>query len=682
MFQTIKNLFTTYKFINQIQGKDWTDKWKAGLESNLLQLAMGGKSVIQPQKDSSIIYTCLKIISERFASVPFQITKAGKIVNEDNDRAVSLFDNPNSGQTSYEFWEKLSLLFTLRGEVFIYIVPSLGQAAGTSTLPAELLILDGKYMEEVLNVNGILTGWRYNRYDSDVFLAEHNFKYNVPIEIDEVIQIKNVNSVNPYRGMSPILSIQMALDSDRFAEEYNKNFFKNSAMPSGIITLGEDDDSTLSDMGKLKKMWESDHGGSAKAHKTAVLRFGMKYEPIALTQQEMDFIQGRRYSLGQIASAMGVPEPLLNGESKGIYDTYVPAFRDLYTRTILPLATRIQHKLNVEFFKKFAVGYECKFNFDNVVELQDDYTKRTEQSTKLQYLGYTRNEINDVLNLGFDESTDGDTRYIPMNLLPEDLAGESTPSFDDSKMIDVTPTIKQIELKDNKSARKDRILQIFHRKHASLEKLFYKKIKSYFYKQRKEVLRRLAEIGKNKLEAYLMFNAINIVDEESKKLIQTVVPLYSETVKQGGQFALDLLNIDRDYILNNQIIQTRANRITGIVDTTFNQIKNQINEGMNAGETIGDITQRIKNVFNTTATRSRLIARTEVTTMMNQAAVEEYKNNGVKLVDWITAGDEAVREEHVENGNADPRAPGKEWPSGETSPSAPNCRCTLSPIVG
>jgi SPP1 gp7 family putative phage head morphogenesis protein len=257
---------------------------------------------------------------------------------------------------------------------------------------------------------------------------------------------------------------------------------------------------------------------------------------------------------------------------------------------------------------------------------------------------------------------------------------EEVPSFNESNDKKAT----NIVTKETKSARDRRIQLTFERTHTQLEKQMYSKLKKYFFNQRTTILKAVSSIKKTTLENIQLLNSINIWDAENKKLVQTITPLFVETVKAGGQFALNNLGFaEREYILNTQIVQQRANLITGVNKTIFNQIKMEVNEGINLGETIDDITKRIKDVYNTVSSRARTIARTEVTATLNQASLSEYEKNGVQQVEWIAAMDEKTREAHVENANAGPRNIGEAFPSGETYPgqTSPNCRCTISPYI-
>jgi SPP1 gp7 family putative phage head morphogenesis protein len=126
-----------------------------------------------------------------------------------------------------------------------------------------------------------------------------------------------------------------------------------------------------------------------------------------------------------------------------------------------------------------------------------------------------------------------------------------------------------------------------------------------------------------------------------------------------------------------------------IVDTVRNRIKSQLEEGIQAGETIMELSDRIRNEYNMATSRSLLIARTETIGALNGGSLLYYENEGIKFKEWLTAGDELVRDSHraCERQGAilmnerfinGLRYPGdQDGGAGEVC----NCRCSLLPVI-
>jgi len=103
-------------------------------------------------------------------------------------------------------------------------------------------------------------------------------------------------------------------------------------------------------------------------------------------------------------------------------------------------------------------------------------------------------------------------------------------------------------------------------------------------------------------------------------------------------------------------------------------IKREIAKAFENGETVQQITHRIKKTTEMAKSKAVTIARTETLAAGNAAAKQRYKDAGVEMVEWIAAYDDSVCPEcESEHGNI--------YPIGDTPPIPlhPNCRCTLIP---
>jgi phage portal protein BeeE len=103
--------------------------------------------------------------------------------------------------------------------------------------------------------------------------------------------------------------------------------------------------------------------------------------------------------------------------------------RLLWQDTIVPELELIKRQLTHQLASEFGNEWRLEPDLSKIPALQDDASKKVEIARKLLELGYTTNEINEHLELGFDEIEDGNTRYEPAGLIPR---GMSAPTFDDA----------------------------------------------------------------------------------------------------------------------------------------------------------------------------------------------------------------------------------------------------------
>ena len=92
-----------------------------------------------------------------------------------------------------------------------------------------------------------------------------------------------------------------------------------------------------------------------------------------------------------------------------------------------------------------------------------------------------------------------------------------------------------------------------------------------------------------------------------------------------------------DYLLKNAL-----DHATGINDTTKNQLKEALQEGIGKGEGIPELRTRVKEVFTQASTyRATAIARTETAQAFEAANQQAMQVSGVvQSKTWLTAQDE------------------------------------------
>ena len=130
-----------------------------------------------------------------------------------------------------------------------------------------------------------------------------------------------------------------------------------------------------------------------------------------------------------------------------------------------------------------------------------------------------------------------------------------------------------------------------------------------------------------------------------------------------------------------------ATQVVGINETIIRQLAEQIGEGIEAGETVEEIAERVDSVFAAGMNRSRTISRTEVGRTFESGRVIGYGQAGVKRVEWLSAGDPDVRPSHQLDGEVitlgETFSNGLRFP---LDPSGPpdetiNCRCTTTAVL-
>ncbi|HET7846175.1 MAG TPA: phage portal protein, partial [Acidimicrobiia bacterium] len=187
--------------------------------------------------------------------------------------------------------------------------------------------------------------------------------------------IRTPNPCDPYRGWGAVQSILADLDATRASAEWNRNFFRNSAVPGGTLEVPEG----LGDREwqRLRLQWNEQHKGVGNAHKVAILENGMKFTQNAFSQRDMQFTELRNVSREVIREAFRFPVPML-GISENVNRANADAAELVYAKWhLVPALEQIKQMLNTEFLPMFGTtGQGVEFDYDSPVpEDKDAETK-------------------------------------------------------------------------------------------------------------------------------------------------------------------------------------------------------------------------------------------------------------------------------------------------------------------
>ncbi|MFH8336955.1 phage portal protein [Streptomyces sp. AM6-12] len=250
--------------------------------------------------------------------------------------ALDLWNKPNAFMPRQEFVESQQQHFDLTGEAWWVI----SRAKGVR-LPLEMWPVRPDRMQPIPDRDNFLSGYVYTSPDGE----------QVPLELDEVIQLRRPNPLDPYRGLSPVLSILPDLDTSRYAAEWSRAFFFNSAEPGGLIQV----DQRLSDdeFNELRDRWNEQHRGVANAHRVAILEQG-QWVDRTISQRDMQFVELRGATSDAIREGYGISKTAI-GDFEDINRASALAAKSWFAeQQTVPRLERIKAALNNELLPMFG----------------------------------------------------------------------------------------------------------------------------------------------------------------------------------------------------------------------------------------------------------------------------------------------------------------------------------------
>jgi len=254
------------------------------------------------------------------------------------------------------------------------------------------LISGNCYIEKVQNLHGELLGLKVlDARTFSIVTDEHGVVYRylqkppvtekglepVVFEPDEVIHWKHDEDPNAEAfGFSPTETVLWEVRGDLSAAISNYFFFENDAVPAAQYILDDNisDEQAQQAVEELKKQIK----GTKNRHKAVVLKGVKEIKTIRLSQRDMEFLEGRKFTTDKVCAAFGVPKVIL-GYTEGVnYTNHQGQRKEFYEGTVRDYEQSFEELMNQEIIPAIEKGLEEKIafgfkaaSFDTEMELWD-----------------------------------------------------------------------------------------------------------------------------------------------------------------------------------------------------------------------------------------------------------------------------------------------------------------------
>lgn len=280
--------------------------------------------------------------------------------------ALDLWNKPNEFYTQQEFVEASQQHQELVGETDWLVAKS----DGYGNIPLELWPIRPDKIRVNPDPINFIKDYTYLSPDGS----------QIPLHLDDIIQLKLPNPLDPYRGMGPVQSILADLDATKYSAEWNRNFFLNSAEPGGIIEVDKrlDDD----EFNEMRSRWNEQHRGVSKAHRVALIEQG-RWVDRSYSQKDMQFTQLRSVSRDVIMEAYTVSKLML-GIVDDVNRASAEASEYVFSKYLMiSRLERIKAALNNKLLPMFgSTGEGLEFDYENPVP-KDEVAEAAEMNSKI-----------------------------------------------------------------------------------------------------------------------------------------------------------------------------------------------------------------------------------------------------------------------------------------------------------
>ncbi|MEA4805094.1 phage portal protein [Acetobacterium wieringae] len=635
-----------------------------------------------------VVYACLDKIVKAATAINWEVatySKDGALEKIPNHPMKLLIENPNPMQGQSKFLERAIKFFFIGGETFIHKI-DIGKTARELYCyrPDRCIVEFGK--------------------DAEQPIASFKYQAGSTITVDpsNILHWKSFNPMDEYdglgRGLSLLAPAARVIDQNNAIKQWNYSLMKNGAKKDGAFVIKE----MLSDdaYDRAKEALKADYNGDNPGG-YMLLEGGADFRDFGNNPKDTDWLQGSKQTIVEICASLGVDPILIGFNEFSSYNNKSEAKKSLYTETVIPLLRELADELGQ--FLGLADSEFFYFDLSDIAEMQENIKEKFDMVSGVTFM--TENDKREYVGLDAKEGLN--VYRIPMSYIdiPEGKPIQPPQPTDDAGNDDVN--FKALSGGgEQKSVKQTKALQIFDTAIESGIKKHTPIIGKYFIDQGKRIKKGFKSADPIEIKAddqnsndQLSDEQINkivegMVDWQQEQLIMTdiIVKLYLESMGAGYSIADEIFALNSDItgieaIMNEDLLKwardKAAQQVTYVTQTTKDQIKRIISDGMENGLSNAEIAQNIfdQSEINSVG-RARRIADTEVHNSIIKGNHQAMVDSGVKKKKWVSAGDKAVRDSHSKI-NGQIRDIDKPFSNGLMHPGDPDgppseiveCRC-------
>lgn len=518
------------------------------------------------------------------------------------------------------------------------------------------------------------------QYIKGYFLDREDGGAPIPYTPGEVIWLRYENPIDEFAPLSPLAAARIAADLESAAMKSNRNIFENGIQAAAMVMPGKDQSPYTNEQRReLEQAIDRRLRGVDKAHRWGVFAQYHEIKEVGMNPHDAEFLGSLDKSLEFVARAYHVPLDLIGGQRT--YQNVEAAMKAVWTNCVLPEAQFIAGELTEQLLPLFPGEADAiEFDHSGIEVLQEDRSEIIQQMQTMATLGVPLNVLLQQFqpNLLPPDGSGypwGNVWWAPMTIAPVSSgspppkpAAPTPPAPQPAMQPEAQPPTAEVapEPPAEPPAPRTfaRAIEYGGEEHARLwgrfaertqkqEERFGKFAAGLFQRQRDSVLARLkgraarspADVAADPFDLAQWVKTFRV---EARPEIERIL-------SEAGQAALDDLSLGIAFDVSDpnvvRFLEKRAQRFAREVNqTTWDMLKASLAEGLDAGESIPQLAERVNAVMGERIRSSpETIARTECVSSSNAATLLSWREAGdiVGGKTWLATLDPRTRPEHA-----------------------------------
>jgi HK97 family phage portal protein len=307
----------------------WSVPSSAGVEINQ-QTALGAACVM----------ACVMMLTEDVAKLPVSLYR----LRSDSSREqvtdhplAALIEEPNEWQDWLEFAEMVQVGLVLRGNGYAVIIRD------WRGKPVKLVPINPDRVALWEAPTGELF-YHVTPFGLHEMAELRDMPFLIPAA--DMFHLRGL-SVNGLMGASRIAVARDAIGLTLAQERQAAQWVGAGSKPSGVLSTDQKLDGPTIE--RLKGRWKELNAGLQNAGKAAIFEAGLKWTPLSLSAQELEFIAARQFQVQEIARMFRVPPHMIGELSRSTNNNIVQQAQEYVNYTVSGYTRRWKTKLRKTF---------------------------------------------------------------------------------------------------------------------------------------------------------------------------------------------------------------------------------------------------------------------------------------------------------------------------------------------
>lgn len=357
----------------------------------------------------SAVYAAVDIRANSMSVLPAYVMDTGTRERPDHPILRLLSERPNEAMAPAVRKYMLERDILLQGNAYDWIIRD-----PRTMEPMELIPIPA----------GLVQGWKDERGHPWYDVAHPVTGAIMRLPGEDICHYKGPTR-DGWKGLSVLSYAAETIAGGLAAQSYNTSYYERGGQPAGVLTVdadlggyvkdkdGQITDQTLKD--KLRREWERIHSGPSNAHRIAILDHGLKYQSLAISQKDSQFVESQAVVVEDIARFFGVPLYKLQAGKQSYNSNEQNAIE--YLNNLQPRVTQMEEEQTYKLLRLSdrARGLEVRYNMAAL--LRSDNQSRSAYYRAMREMSvYSVNDVRALEDLPDVEG--GDDRQARIDMVP------------------------------------------------------------------------------------------------------------------------------------------------------------------------------------------------------------------------------------------------------------------------